>query len=243
MLDFKSYEVSEHNTHYAGSYSPQEYRWIAANAKSKAANIMTLLASDAENAKSVLEVGCGAGIVLNELSKISAATQLVGVDMEDPENHPSDGRPANVQVMKYDGQRLPFDDKSFDLVYATHVLEHVPDERGFLSEISRVSKGLIYLEVPCELHIRSNQDTIQSTLDIGHINFYTPDSFLVTLETSGLKVIRTDVFDFSTEVYRLKASPIKAAISAALRKSLMKLDKRLAAKVFCFHCGALCRPA
>src|SRR5271156_640138 len=48
VLDFKSYAVSEHNAHYAGSYSPEEYRWIAANAKSKAANIMTLLCSDRE---------------------------------------------------------------------------------------------------------------------------------------------------------------------------------------------------
>ncbi len=50
-------------------------------------------------------------------------------------------------VVFYDGTRFPFADKEFDYVICSHVLEHVPDVAGFLSEIFRVGK-MGYLEYP-----------------------------------------------------------------------------------------------
>ncbi|MCM0605506.1 MAG: class I SAM-dependent methyltransferase [Xanthomonadaceae bacterium] len=44
-------------------------------------------------------------------------------------------------------ENLPFKDKSFDFVIASHVLEHSKDPEKFLSELMRVSKGG-YIEVP-----------------------------------------------------------------------------------------------
>lgn len=45
---------------------------------------------------------------------------------------------------------LPFQDAQFDLVYASHVLEHIQDDRKALSEIRRVLKagGIAILPVP-----------------------------------------------------------------------------------------------
>jgi SAM-dependent methyltransferase len=49
-----------------------------------------------------------------------------------------------------DLQQLPFDDASYDLVFASHVLEHVPDDRKAISEIRRILKpnGIAILPVP-----------------------------------------------------------------------------------------------
>ena len=44
-------------------------------------------------------------------------------------------------------ENLPFKDKSFDFVIASHVLEHSSDPARFLSELQRVSKAG-YIEVP-----------------------------------------------------------------------------------------------
>ena len=50
-------------------------------------------------------------------------------------------------VVFYDGNRFPFDDKEFDYVICSHVLEHVDDVPCFLKEVFRVShKG--YFEYP-----------------------------------------------------------------------------------------------
>lgn len=49
-----------------------------------------------------------------------------------------------------DGTALPFEDNSFDFVFATDVLEHVPEEkrRDFLSEVSRVARVCAVLSFP-----------------------------------------------------------------------------------------------
>ena len=49
-----------------------------------------------------------------------------------------------------DLQALPFADASYDVVYASHVLEHVPDDRRAIAEIRRVLRpgGLAILPVP-----------------------------------------------------------------------------------------------
>lgn len=49
-----------------------------------------------------------------------------------------------------DLQRLPFDDKSYDFVFASHVLEHIPDDEKAISEIRRILKpnGIAILPVP-----------------------------------------------------------------------------------------------
>lgn len=51
------------------------------------------------------------------------------------------------QVVYYKGDVFPFEDKAFDYVICSHVLEHVQDVDKFLSEIFRVGK-MGYLEFP-----------------------------------------------------------------------------------------------
>lgn len=49
-----------------------------------------------------------------------------------------------------DVQNLPFDDASYDFVFASHVLEHIPDDNKAINEIRRVLKpnGIAILPVP-----------------------------------------------------------------------------------------------
>ena len=46
-----------------------------------------------------------------------------------------------------DSDRLPFKDKEFDFVYASHVIEHVDDITFFIDELQRISKQG-YIELP-----------------------------------------------------------------------------------------------
>jgi len=54
-----------------------------------------------------------------------------------------DGRP----LIHADACNMPFKDKEFDFVFCSHIMEHVEDLEGFLSEIQRVGKAG-YLETP-----------------------------------------------------------------------------------------------
>lgn len=49
-----------------------------------------------------------------------------------------------------DLQELPFEDQTYDFVFASHVLEHIPNDRKAISEIRRILKpnGIAVLPVP-----------------------------------------------------------------------------------------------
>lgn len=51
---------------------------------------------------------------------------------------------------KFDIQDIPFKDNSYDFIYASHVLEHIPDDKKALQEIYRILKpcGIAILPVP-----------------------------------------------------------------------------------------------
>jgi SAM-dependent methyltransferase len=61
---------------------------------------------------------------------------------------------ADIAMKNVDHQvdlrKLPFSDHSFDVVYASHVLEHIDDDRSALKEIRRILKpnGIAILPVP-----------------------------------------------------------------------------------------------
>lgn len=49
-----------------------------------------------------------------------------------------------------DIQGMPFEDQSYDVVYASHVLEHIPDDQAAVAEIRRILRpgGVAILPVP-----------------------------------------------------------------------------------------------
>jgi len=83
---------------------------------------------------SVLEVGCGTGLILERLAKV--ADRAVGVDL-------SPGMLAGARERGLSGAlasatALPFADDSFDLAVSFKVLAHVSDIAGALAEMVRV---------------------------------------------------------------------------------------------------------
>ncbi|MGN1290035.1 MAG: class I SAM-dependent methyltransferase [Bradyrhizobium sp.] len=237
------FSVGQHNAHYEGVYSAQERDWRRVCAVDKADHIAGLLGAAAASVGNVLEVGCGTGAVLARLSAIGIGRNFTGIDVIAPAtNLEIDGAAtAPFRWSSYDGATIPFADGSFDLVYASHVLEHVPEPRALLYELARVARTFIYIEVPCELHARTNRRALQSTLDIGHINFYTPDTFRLLLETAGLHVTCFGTYDHSLPVHAFHSSRMKGLAKSIVRKSLLSVSPAFATRLATYHCGALCR--
>jgi SAM-dependent methyltransferase len=225
---------------YSRKYDGRMTEWRAMCALDKASNIENMVAGMRSSIQHVLDVGCGTGAVLEHLAAQKIGSSFTGIEIG---TERSQGQPGkDFHIHSFDGQRIPYDDKSFDLAYATHVLEHVTDERGFLSEMRRVSRQFVYLEVPCELHLRSSRRALQQSLDIGHINAYTPESFALQLETSGLTVKNLKVFDQRYAIHRFNSPAWVAIFKSSTRKGFLKLNQSLACRIFTYHCGALCEP-
>ncbi|GMV38411.1 MAG: hypothetical protein AMXMBFR64_01270 [Myxococcales bacterium] len=94
--------------------------------------------------KSVLEAGCGTGLILERLKPL--ARSLVGVDLS--HGMLRRARERGHQVVQASLLELPFPDATFDTVCSFKVLAHVEDARAALAELSRVVKpgGHLVLE-------------------------------------------------------------------------------------------------
>jgi SAM-dependent methyltransferase len=230
------FDVTPHNEHYEGAYSSTEIEWRRLGARDKSENIIGVLGN--ATVDSVLEVGCGTAAVLSDLAAHNIGKQHVGVDVTDPFEH-LDDTAKHLDLRIYDGRHLPFADNSFDLVFASHVVEHVPDPRGFIKELRRVSRHLVYVEVPCEMTVRTSRASIQEALKIGHVNAYTPEYFMVLLQSADCTVIEMRIFDHSRAVTNFGKSRLKGWLLHAIRRGTLAAMPNLATKLFCYHVGAL----
>lgn len=88
----------------------------------------------------ILDVGCGAGFLTNELAL--AGHDVSGVDLsgESLEVAKRFDKTASVKYQLADAYGLPFPDGSFDVVCALDFLEHVEDPQRAIAEFSRVLK-------------------------------------------------------------------------------------------------------
>jgi len=107
-----------------------------------AKNILERLEINSEEI-SALEVGCGGGILTEEIAKMGFIT--TGIDpSEQSLNIAIKHAQENNLKIKYEkgtGENLPFLNNSFDVVFCCDVLEHVRDLPKVISEISRVLKN------------------------------------------------------------------------------------------------------
>ncbi len=90
----------------------------------------------------VLDVGCGNGYVLSQYARFGA--EVAGVDLTETALDLSRKRFALANLRGdfrvTDGDRLPFDDESFDIVCSMGVLHHIADPRPMIAEMRRVLK-------------------------------------------------------------------------------------------------------
>lgn len=102
----------------------------------------------------------------------------------------------NNAMQKEDITNMSFTENSFDLIYCSHVLEHVKDEKKALNEIYRVLKenGIAILQVPVFPYKETvedkgfnNEEKIRILGQIDHVRAYGQD-YSSRLNTAGFKV-------------------------------------------------------
>lgn len=96
----------------------------------------------------VLDVGCGKGFLLYELTQVVPGLEIAGIDLSEYAlNHAKEEvRPFIRQGL---AQNLPYADNSFDLVYSITTLHnlYVYDLKKAIEQINRVSKSNSYIVV------------------------------------------------------------------------------------------------
>ena len=114
-------------TFYVAKENPDFVKDIRLDELSSALNMLP------SNGK-LLEIGAGTGWQARALDK--KGYDVCAIDLPSSNYH----KARIWKVIDYDGKKIPFDDNTFDIVFSSNALEHIPHIYKFQDEIHRVLK-------------------------------------------------------------------------------------------------------
>lgn len=159
---------------------------------------------------SVLDVGCGEGVLTEQWADRLGDGRIVGIDLEDDKlaaewaTRSRDN--LSYRVMK--AENLPFADGEFELAAAIEVLEHVPDPEHTVAEMARVASRHLLVSVPREPLWRGlNMARGAYLRDLGntpgHLNHWSKRSFVRLLARHGEVVEARSPFPWTMLLVRV----------------------------------------
>lgn len=140
-------------------------------------------------AQSLLEVGCGTGVVLAGLREAAPRLRLVGGDLF-PEGLEVARRqlPDDVELVELDARHVPYESE-FDVVGAFDVLEHLDDDSAALEGMRRAARQGVIVLVPQHPRLWSALDEVAH-----HRRRYTRRGLVAKVRAAGLEVVAASSF-------------------------------------------------
>ena len=144
----------------------------------------------AEEKPSILDIGCATGAVLESL-RTRGWRRVTGVEISPSAEYAVKTRGLDVRNLPLEENIFP--PRSFDVVLASHLIEHLNDPRGFLTEINRILKdnGYVFITTP---NISGFQSRIfgsrwRSAI-FDHLYLFSVRTLSKLLENTGFKIER-----------------------------------------------------
>jgi ubiquinone/menaquinone biosynthesis C-methylase UbiE len=142
--------------------------------------------------ESLLDVGCGEGVLTTRWAEQLGDRRVVGIDLADPklEAHWRASRRDNLEFLTGTAEELPFGRDEFDLASAIETLEHVADPERSVAELARVARRHVLVSVPREplwrmLNVARGAYVRQLGNTPGHVNHWSKSGFAQLLERHG----------------------------------------------------------
>jgi SAM-dependent methyltransferase len=142
------------------------------------------------HARSMMEIGCGTGFVLEGLRRMRPGLKLVGGDLHVEGLAHAARRVPGIDLLQLDARRIPFD-AEFDVIGAFDVIEHIDDDELVLKEMRRalVPGGGIVLTVPQHPWLWSVSDDYAE-----HKRRYRRAELVSKVQAAGFTIRRVSAF-------------------------------------------------
>jgi SAM-dependent methyltransferase len=160
--------------------------------------------------QSLLDVGCGEGVLVHQWAQRIAPKPVVGIDLEEPSIQEgwAQHQAANLEYRIMKAEDLPFADGEWDVATAIEVLEHVPDPEHTVAEMARVARRWLLVSVPREplwrgLNLARGAYLKDLGNTPGHLNHWSKRSFVSLLSKHGEVVEARSPFPWTMLLVRL----------------------------------------
>lgn len=168
------------------SENKQKLSWLFKNLGS---NLMTL--------DTVVDVGCGGGMLLYSLNELQPNLKTYGIE-QSPEYAKIANKNSKALVYAASLEELVNNKKSWDIVLNTKVLEHILDPFKFLEGLSKIISphGFLFLEVPHYDEIFS-LSSASDRFYLPHLYFFPPSILRDWARILNLSIISERKYKFS----------------------------------------------
>ncbi|MEA2331748.1 MAG: hypothetical protein QOH58_1886 [Thermoleophilaceae bacterium] len=159
---------------------------------------------------SILDVGCGEGVLTAEWAERLGDGRIVGIDLDDPKLRAEWARRErpNLEFRAEEATSLSFADGEFDMACAIEVLEHVPEPEATVAEMARVASRHLLVSVPREplwrgLNLARGAYLRDLGNTPGHVNHWSKRAFVALLSRYGTVEEARSPFPWSMVLVRL----------------------------------------
>ena len=182
----------------------------------------------------LLDFGCFGWTLHKQATALRDDLGHYACDAYAPHDIPDD---VKFFAVAAESRAVPCDDDFFDLVVASHVLEHVSDPLAFFAELARICKpgGKIYIETPSDrsLLVKSDGDVASHSFfsfwdDPTHLKPWSPAALYRLAISFGFRPTEVGYFGTMWDKVLLPLHTIKAWISGdrhALTNAVWKAHK------------------
>lgn len=204
--------AAAHNQTVIGQFSQQAILFAALPGHSQSMQMLVEM-SGVSGADTVLDVGCGPGLVACEFA--SHARHVTGIDItpqmiEQATGRQKDKRLTNLSWMVGDVQTLPFPDSHFTIVMTRYTFHHFLNPKDMLSEMIRVCRSggrIVIADVVQSPEKSAAFDRLEKLRDPSHVHALTFSEMDSVVTASGLLNVKTAQYKVEGEVeQQLKAS-------------------------------------
>ena len=141
---------------------------------------------------SLLDVGCGGGELLR--AALARGWRACGAEPMPEAAQLARSRAPAADVRTGLSSQVGFEERSFDVVCAFHVLEHMPDTRAFLRQLARFARpgGVVVVETPnyASRLRRVRGERWLHLRPLEHLVHFAPDTMRAALAGAGLQPLR-----------------------------------------------------
>lgn len=173
---------------------------------SKSKTLKNIVKSFGLDKKSVLDLGCSYGEFLVHFGPGSVGITITNEEVEYGKKRGLDIRYGNVESNDF------VLEERFDVIFANNIFEHLYSPHAFLCKIKKYLKpdGILILGVPCIPKIVSLLyiNKFRGSLAGAHINFFTRDTLIKTVESAGWSIQTTRGFHFLNKFIDRLLNPI-----------------------------------
>lgn len=225
-------KVSSNEFYIKGEYLRHNSSWHIGDAAWKANIVYKLLKRNNIAVDNVVDIGCGAGGVIEALAKKDPGIKcFTGFDIAPDAIRMANER-SSGRVRFFNDDFVTGNYPGADLLLLIDVIEHVDDFYGFLRKLKPRSKYFVF-HIPldlCCISLLKPHILLQQRNAVGHIHYFSKEMVLWFLSDLGFTLL--DYIYTQPDLDVKPTKTVKAFTKKYLRKLSFSLNKELSIKLW-----------